>query len=95
MSYNTNMISNDNNLKREREIERKKEMKGYSNKINQLYKRAINDDGYIKSIKSADNDTPPGFFASKGEKLVFATAYYGYLVGKYGDMWNESQDKEV
>ncbi len=54
-----------------------------------LYKKAIGDDKYLTAIKIADGDDPPGMFAEDITKAIFAAVYYGYLVGLYGDKWDE------
>lgn len=63
-------------------------------KIKALYKRAINDTEFLAAIKSADGDEKPGLFASDLKKILFATIYYGWLVGTYGDDWNKVRTKE-
>ena len=57
-------------------------------KMKAVYKRAKNDSEFLASIKSADNDDPPGMLASEITKAVFSAVYYGYCVGKYGDDWD-------
>lgn len=55
--------------------------------VRNLYDSAIKNDEFIKAAKEADGDSKPGLFASQNEKIVYATIYYGWLVGKYGNNW--------
>lgn len=56
-------------------------------KINRIYKSALNNKEYLKAIKEADNDNKPTVLSDELIKHLFATAYYGWLVGKYGNNW--------
>lgn len=55
--------------------------------VKAMYKKATKDTAFIAAIKEADQDTPPGVFASDLEKSVFAAVYYGYRVAKCGVNW--------
>lgn len=55
--------------------------------VKKLYKASIKDTTFLRSIKEADNDNPPNIFASNNTKVIFATLYYGWLVGNYGNSW--------
>lgn len=55
--------------------------------IKEIYKASIKDTTFLKAIKEADNDTAPNIFASNNDKVIFATLYYGWLVGTYGNSW--------
>lgn len=52
-----------------------------------VYKSACNNSEFLFDIAEADDDKKPGIFASELEKHIFATIYYGWLVGKYGKNW--------
>lgn len=49
-----------------------------------MYKMAKNDSEFMQEMRKGKANTPPGFFASEIEIGCWATAYYGYLVGKNG-----------
>jgi hypothetical protein len=57
-------------------------------KVLSLYNKACLDREFLQAIKEADNDKKPGYFAKDIEKALFASIYYGYLVGKHGNNWN-------
>ena len=59
-------------------------------KIKGLYKKALKNELFLVSIKSADNDEKPKWYSSELEKNIFATVYYGWLVGLYGNDWKEN-----
>lgn len=53
-----------------------------------LYKAALEDSEFLKDTTNVDpNDTPPGFFSSDEDKVVYGLIYYGYLLGKYNSTW--------
>ena len=55
--------------------------------VKKLYKSSIKNKLFLQEIYEADKDTKPSMFASEGEKIMFASIYYGWLVGKYGVEW--------
>lgn len=55
--------------------------------IKEIYESALKNQDFLKDIWEADRDKKPGFFASNLEKHVFASFYYGWLVGKHGKNW--------
>lgn len=56
--------------------------------IQKLYKKAIKDEIFLQAILEADGDKKPWFFAHEVEKILFATMYYWWLVGRYENNWN-------
>ena len=54
-----------------------------------ILKSAKKNERFNLDILAADGDKPPGFFASQVEEMIYSTAYYGWLVGKYGSSWEE------
>lgn len=52
-----------------------------------LYKAGCKNKDFLKDIKKADNDKKPGLFADDITKHIFASVYYGWLVGKYKENW--------
>ena len=56
--------------------------------VKRLYNRANKDDLFLQAILEADWDKKPWFFADEVQKVLFATTYYGWLVGRYGKNWN-------
>ena len=58
-----------------------------------LYKHARENENFLKDIESADNDREPSLIASSIEKHVFASTYYGWLVGKFGNKWRTELNK--
>lgn len=59
-----------------------------TNKISRLYKGGSYNEEFLNAINKADGDGKPGFFSDDIEKTLFATVYYGWLVGKYGSNWD-------
>lgn len=57
------------------------------NKVRKIYEGAIKNERFLNAIKIADNDEKPSIFAENNEKVLFATIYYGWLVAKYGILW--------
>ena len=54
-------------------------------KVRKIYLAAIKDDLFNAEILKADpTNKRPGLLAGDIDKVVFASVYYGYLVGKYG-----------
>jgi len=50
---------------------------------------------FLRDIKQADDDEPPGFFADTAEQAFFGAVYYGWLIGRYGKQWdNHIYDNE-
>lgn len=61
--------------------------------INNLFKGAKNNQTFRKELEAADNNKM-SFFISDLEKHIWASFYYGWLVGKYKDNWkNHINDK--
>jgi predicted 3-demethylubiquinone-9 3-methyltransferase (glyoxalase superfamily) len=56
-------------------------------RIEIIYKSAIKNNKFLNDIKEADGDKKPTIFATEQDKIIFATIYYGWLVGKYGVSW--------
>lgn len=56
-------------------------------KVKKIYKSGLKNNEFLQSIKEADGDKKPNMFSSNLEKNIFATIYYGWLVGKYGSDW--------
>lgn len=54
-----------------------------------VYKGAIKNKEFLSDIFMADGDKKPGLFSSGVDKTIFATIYYGWLVGKYGEQWEQ------
>ncbi len=55
--------------------------------IKELYNSSKKDKLYLKEIYDADKDIAPSWYSSDNDKVIFATVYYGWLVGKYGNDW--------
>lgn len=53
----------------------------------QVYDSSLKDKEFLKDVYEADGDKKPGIFSDEVGKVLFATIYYGYLVGKYGNNW--------
>ena len=58
-------------------------------KVKRLYDAAQIDKYFHQEIEKADNDKVPTWYSTKQEKLLFATVYYGWLVGRYHENWEE------
>ena len=56
-------------------------------RIKKLYDSGCSNKDFLLDIRSADGDTKPNCFADELERHLFATMYYGWLVGKYGNDW--------
>lgn len=56
-------------------------------RIRKIYKKGLMNKEFIQEIKKADNDVPPNVFSHINEKVNFASAYYGWLVGRYRSDW--------
>ena len=56
-----------------------------------LYQSGLENKKFLKAIKEADNDNKPTMFSSKGEKIIFVSIYYGWLVSEYGINWENKQ----
>ena len=54
-------------------------------RLEEIYGRAKKDAEFLAAIKSAGGDKPPGIFADRIERIVFAAVYYGWLVARRGD----------
>jgi len=54
--------------------------------VKMLYKSAMKNKEFLKEIKEADNDSP-NFWDDHNTKVLFATVYYGWLVGRYKSDW--------
>ena len=59
-------------------------------KIKMIYESGKKNNQFIKDIFDADGDTVPNFFSPDLNKNIFATIYYGWLVGKYGKEWKKN-----
>lgn len=57
----------------------------------ELYRLAKNDETFLKEIYEADGDKKPGLFSDNETKTLFATIYYGWLVGK--GLWEDVKNK--
>jgi len=55
----------------------------------EIYLSAIENKEFLVDIKEAHGDEKPSKFAMNLEKHLFAAAYYGWLVGRYGNNWKE------
>ena len=53
-------------------------------KVKKIYKSGLKNNEFLQSIKEADGDKKPNMFSSNLEKNIFATIYYGWLVGFHG-----------
>lgn len=53
----------------------------------QLFKAGKKNKQFLDDIFMADKDTKPNRFSSEMRKAIFTAAYYGWLVGKYGNSW--------
>tara|TARA_R110000744_G_scaffold357580_2_gene464454 strand:+ start:7849 stop:8082 length:234 start_codon:yes stop_codon:yes gene_type:complete len=58
-----------------------------TDKVKNIYKKGLKNDEFLFEIEAADGDKKPNLFSSNVEKNIFATIYYGWLVGKYGKDW--------
>ena len=58
-----------------------------THKVKLLYKSGLKNKSFLLAIKEANDDDPPGIFSSSIEDHIFASVYYGWLVGKYGNDW--------
>ena len=56
-------------------------------KIKKLYKAALKNEYFLNAIKEADNIKCVGEFPTKKEKVLLASIYFGWLVGKYDNEW--------
>jgi hypothetical protein len=56
-------------------------------RIKRLYLGANANQTFLAAIKTADGDERPGAFSPTLEKHAFAIMYYGWLVGTFGDHW--------
>jgi len=62
----------------------------------QLVKGGLKNAEFLNAIAQADGSTPPGQNADDIDKVVFASIYYGWLVGKYGAAgWQQYLPKVV
>ena len=52
--------------------------------VKAIYEAGLKDKTFLALIKADDGSDPPGMFADRVEKLFFATAYFGYILAKYG-----------
>ena len=53
-------------------------------KVKKIYESGLKNNEFLWAIKEADRRNKPNMFSSDLEKNIFATIYYGWLVGKYG-----------
>lgn len=60
-----------------------------STRVKLLLKAGKKNKEFNAAILSADGDKPPGFFASTVDEGIYTTVYYGWLVCKYGDSWED------
>lgn len=51
-------------------------------RVKKLYELSIKDETFLSEIEKADNDKKPGPFAPEKLQALFATLYFGWLVGK-------------
>lgn len=58
-------------------------------KVYKCYKDSINDDGFEKEmlIASPEGNKKPGWLADDLQKTLWALAYYGYIIGKFGSQY--------
>jgi len=56
-------------------------------KVNRLYKGAKRNYEFIKAYQDADGDKVPNILSNHNLKVIFASIYYGWLIGKYGVDW--------
>ena len=56
-------------------------------KIKKIYKSGLKNDKFLQAIKEADGDKKPNLLSSDLEKHLFASVYYGWLVGEHGIAW--------
>ena len=58
-----------------------------TSKIKKIYKSGLKNDKFLQAIKEADGDNKPNLFSGDLEKHLFASVYYGWLVGERGIAW--------
>lgn len=58
-------------------------------RIREIHKSGLKNEEYLTAIYEADGDKKPHKFSCDLTKHLFATVYYGWLVGKYGNAWKE------
>jgi hypothetical protein len=59
--------------------------------IKELYKLAKKDTVFLDQFKDADDGPPPNFSSRNFDKIIFATVYYGWLIGN--GKWEEVRSK--
>lgn len=59
-------------------------------RVKKIYKSGIKNNEFLLDIKLADGYEKPDLFDSDEIKTIFATVYYGWLVGKYGKDWSQN-----
>lgn len=57
--------------------------------IKKIYLSGIKNNEFLADIKEANGDEKPSKFAIDLEKHLFSAAYYGWLVGRYGNNWKD------
>ena len=58
-------------------------------KHKKLYFGGCNNREFLDDIQKADNDYKPHKYSEELVQIIFATIYYGWLVGKHGEDWKE------
>ena len=65
--------------------------------VRKSWKSAIKNKEFQKDALSADGDKFPSMakrlIMDEIEKIIWATIYYGWLIGKYGDDWEIERKK--
>lgn len=57
--------------------------------VKELYESSIVDEFFLEEIYDADGDKKPSRYDSNNKKVLFASIYYGWLVGIYGSKWRK------
>ena len=52
--------------------------------VSEIFKAARKNVKFLADIKKADDDDKPNRYADSLTQAIVASAYYGWLVGKYG-----------
>ena len=58
-------------------------------KVETLFKAGRKNQDFLQAVKDADGDEKPSRFADKLMRAFFGLTYYGWLVAKYGDKWED------